>query len=190
MNTAGKNINGLMEEHLVKLCKKGDNKAQRILYDRYSGGMLRLCLRYVKNISDAEDILVTGFLKIFEKISRFEYRGPGSLSAWIKKIIINESLMFLRQNNNFRLIPENNLPDKESDISLDNQINAEEIYKLILKLPIGYRTVFNMFAIEGYSHKEIADKLNISENTSKSQLFKAREMLKQLIIKNNVLYES
>ncbi len=178
-----------MENQLIKLCKKQQGSAQKALYDRYADTMFRICFRYVKNEHDAEDILINGFMKVFQNIEKFEPRGKGSLEGWIKRIMINESLMHLRKNTNFNLVSEANCKEIDADISLESNIAAEEIYKLIRRLPLGYRTVFNLFAIEGYSHKEIAEQLNITESTSKTQLRKARITLQKLLVENEMHYE-
>jgi len=181
-----KNVN---DERLIQGCKKGSQSAQRDLYDRFSNKMLRICLRYVKNEFDAEDVIVKGFMKVFSHIGKFEYRGAGSLEGWIKRIMVNESLMFLRKKNNFNLVSSQEAAAVESEATADKKLAAEDIYALVMQLPTGYRTVFNLYAIEGYSHKEIGEMLEISENTSKSQLSKARSALKVLLSKNGIKNE-
>ncbi|UXX79285.1 sigma-70 family RNA polymerase sigma factor [Reichenbachiella carrageenanivorans] len=167
----------LEDSQLTDLCKAKDEWAQKALYDKYANKMMRTCLRYLNDEMEAEDAMIDGFMKVFTKIDSFDYRGKGSLEGWIKRIMVNESLMLLRK----RKMDQVEL-DKIYDLScdkatVDSQLMEETIVNLIQKLPKGYRTVFNMYVIEGYSHKEIGEKLNISENTSKSQLSKARASL-------------
>ncbi len=179
----------LVIEQLIQHCIAGDNRAQKALYERYADKMFRVCYRYVKNEHDAEDLLVNGFLKVFNHLQNIEFRGERSLEAWIKRIMINESLMFLRRNNNFRNVDTSLVVNVGENATVTNDLAAEEIYALILQLPIGYRTVFNLYVIEGFSHKEIAEKLDISENTSKSQLSKGRALLRKILEKNGIHYE-
>lgn len=177
------------ESKAISKCKLNDRRAQRFLFDAYSNGMLVICLRYVKNQTDAEDVMLGGFYKFFESIDRFVYSGAGSIGAWLKKIMINEALMFLRRQQQFSFVEEEyagTLPAE--DHSMDH-LSAAEIFALIRNLPPGYRTVFNLFVVEGYSHKEIAETLCISEGTSKSQLNKARSMLQKMLSKEYSSYE-
>ena len=169
----------MTDEALIKICRKGDRQGQTFLYQKFITSMGRLCLRYLKNEEDTKHVLTEGFLKVFSHFKKFEYRGKESLEVWIRKIMINESLMHLRKRKilfvdiyNFE-IPETNL--------YETNISAEEIYNLITSLPDGYRTVFNLYAIEGYSHKEIGAMLGISESSSRSQLTHARRKLQQLL---------
>ncbi|UZR92950.1 RNA polymerase sigma factor [Chondrinema litorale] len=179
----------MKDEQLIERCKRGDSQAQHVLYNRYADRLFRLCFRYVKNELDAEDVLVKGFMKVFSKIDLFEYRGKGSLEGWMKRVMINECLMLLRKQNNFNLVHDSEARLVETEARADSQLAAEDIFALVLQLPTGYRTVFNLYAIEGYSHKEIADQLGISENTSKSQLSKARAALRTLLAKNGIYDE-
>lgn len=165
------------EPDIVKRCLRGDRKAQRELYEAYAGIYLSLCLRYVKNSMVAEDVMIEGFMKIFEKLSQFE--GKGSLEGWMRKIMVTQSLLYLRDNKN--LLMEINLDGQENSPALgvtDEDINCQDLLQLIAELPVGFRTVFNLYVIEGYSHREIQDLLDISESTSKSQLSRARAALK------------
>lgn len=158
--------------------QQNDRKAQKLLYDRLSPKMFGVCRRYIKNEQDAEDVMINGFFKVFTKINQFG--GSGNFEGWIRRIMVNECLMFLRKYN-MNLSVELNEEMASSGIEADNSIREEDIMKLLDLLPIGYRTVFNLYAIEGFSHKEIAEKLEISVNTSKSQLIKARKRLQQLL---------
>jgi len=172
----------LKEELLTQLCQKNDAKAQEVLYNRYANMMMRICLRYLKEEQASEDVMIGGFVKIFNKISLFEYRGVGSLEGWMKRIMVNESLMALRKRKK-ELVGLESVYHKSVDANIISTFSREDIFRVVQNLPNGYRTVFNMYAIEGYSHKEIANKLNISENTSKSQLSKARASLKKTLAK-------
>ena len=144
--------------------------------------MFGICRRYVRNEQDAEDVMVTGFFKIFTKIG--QYSGQGSLEGWMKRIMVNESLMFLRKHN-MNLSIEVNETHVQTKLLPDSQLREQDIMSLLDYLPIGYRTVFNLYAIEGFKHQEIAEKLGISVNTSKSQLIKARKKLQSFINDEN-----
>jgi len=147
---------------------------------------MKLCQRYLKNHHDAEDAFIKAFDKVFKNLFKFEYRGKDSLGHWISRIMVNECLMILRQSRRMELIDENS---KVQVSHIDNlSSDTDYIYDLILELPLGYRTVFNLFAVEGYSHKEIAEKLGITEGTSKSQMSKARNLLQNQLNKLNVNY--
>jgi len=176
----------LIDEKLIDLCIQGDNNSQRSLYEHFSIQMFRICYRYVKNESDAEDIMIEGFYKVFRNISKFEHRGDKSLVAWMRKIMVNQSLMFLRKNKNLLLVPNEAAVHVSSDDHPDLQIESEEIYQMIGTMPVGYRTVFNLYVVEGYSHKEIAEKLGISLSTSKSQLSKAKRWMRKILNQNGL----
>ncbi len=172
----------MTDEELINFCRKGDRKSQSILYQRFIPSMGRLCLRYLKNEDDTKQVLTEGFLKVFAGIKKFEYRGKESLEVWIKKIMINESLMLLRKRKIFFVdINDYEIFDNNSH---DSNISADEIYRMIISLPDGYRTVFNLYAIEGYSHQEIGKMLGITESSSRSQLSHARKKLQQLVKAN------
>ncbi len=163
-------------------CKKGNNKAQRNLFDFYYNPMLNVCIRYVKEQMDAEDLLSQGFAKVFKHIIQFNYEHENGLHGWIKKIMINECLMFLRKKANFYLVPLSEADEVViDDVKLDH-IDANYIFQSIAELPVGYRTVLNLYIIEGYSHLEISNLLNIKEATSRSQLSKAKEALKHKLL--------
>ena len=175
------------EEILAAWCAKGDRKSQKYLYETYTNQMFRLLLRYTGNAHDADDVLVVAFTKVLKNIGDFNFRGKGSLGAWIKKIMVNEALMFLRSKKQTELLDENE--QIADDIDAGSKLDAEDVYNLVKDLPTGYRTVFNLFIIEGYSHKEIAEMTGTSESTSKSQLKKARKKLQEKIIKTKAGYE-
>lgn len=170
----------ISEEELIKGCRRGDAHAQRLLYECFSSKMYAVCCRYVANRADAEDVLVTAFTKIFERFS--QYRGEGSLEGWIRRVVVNEALTFLRRNRSMFLETDLEEAEREPDYQqLDDQLGAEDLLRMIGNLPPGYRMVFNLYAIEGYSHQEIAAQLGISENTSKSQLSRARTYLQKML---------
>lgn len=168
------------EDQLVRALKKEDPRAQKKVYDKYCNRMLGLCQRYVGDRMLAEDVLMEGFMKVFDKIDQF--KNEGSLEGWIRRIMVNESLGFLRQQ---KRKPESNPVDDAfqiADVSFaDNHLHAAELMELVARLPTGYRTVFNLYAIEGFNHIEIASMLGVTESTSKSQLHRARALLQQQV---------
>jgi RNA polymerase sigma factor (sigma-70 family) len=177
------------EEALIHGCVRKDPGAQKELYERFSAKMYGLSYRYVKNSMEAEDVLVTAFMKVFDKIHQFKH--DGSFEGWIRRIVVNESLTYLRRNRALYLEAELELADREPDYaSLSDHLEAEELLAMIQELPTGYGIVFNLYAIDGYSHKEIADQLGISENTSKSQLSRARTYLQKMLIERDWISKS
>ena len=143
--------------------------------------MFSVCRRYVMQLQEAEDILVCGFTKVFQKLDQF--KGQGSFEGWVRRIMVNEALTFIRRNKSMYLEVEIEKASREPDFQkLSDQLEVEDLEKMIDRLPMGYKTVFNLYAIEGFSHKEIAEKLGISENTSKSQLSRARVHLQRLLL--------
>lgn len=172
------------EEELLKGCLKRDRSAQKRLYETYSSKMYGLCYRYVKDSMEAEDILVTAFMKVFDKIEQF--KNEGSFEGWIRRIVVNEALTHLRRNRSMYLETELEQADREPDYNkLGDHLEAEDLMNMIQELPTGYRIVFNLYAIDGYSHKEIAEQLGISENTSKSQLSRARTYLQKMLVEHD-----
>ena len=169
------------EEKLIEACRKGNRKAQCELYEKYAPLMYSVCRRYVIELQEAEDVLVCGFTKVFRKIDQFT--GEGSFEGWIRRIMVNESLTYIRRNKSMFLEVEIEKAEREPDYQqLHNHLEVEDLHKMIDLLPTGYKTVFNLYAIEGFSHKEIAEKLGISENTSKSQLSRARAHLQKMLV--------
>ena len=164
------------EAQLITALKRGESRAHKIVYERFAGKMLAVCTRYCANRADAEEVMLDGFMRVFEKISQF--REEGSFEGWIRRIMVTESLMFLRRSKQGRqeiLLDEINAePDYEW---ADTMLNENDLLQLVNQLPDGYRTIFNLYAIEGYAHAEIAQLLSISEGTSKSQLSRARALL-------------
>jgi RNA polymerase sigma-70 factor (ECF subfamily) len=168
-------------EEIVKGCRKRHSKAQTELFNRFSGRYLGICRRYVGSVDEAEDIMINGFMKIFEKIHQF--KGEGSFEAWMTRIMVNESLTFIRRNKSMSVNVSIENVNKEPDYSAaESNLDSEQILALVDELPIGYRTVFNLYVMEGYSHKEIGALLNISEGASKSQLSRAKVQLKGKIL--------
>jgi RNA polymerase sigma factor (sigma-70 family) len=173
---------------LIKETKQGSSAAQRYLFDQLSAKMLMICRRYVKNEEDAEELMLDGFYKFFKKISSFNYQGDAALYGWLKRIMINECLMFLRKKNVFTIVTEAEVEDLALPEAALNNLSANEIFNLIVQLPVGYRTVFNLYVIEGMPHKEVAELLSISEGTSKSQLSKAKVLLQKMLLQNDMDY--
>jgi RNA polymerase sigma factor (sigma-70 family) len=173
---------------LIREAKNGSAAAQKCLFDLLGDKMMLVCRRYVKTYEDAEEILLDGFYKFFKTLSSFNYHGDGSVYAWLKKIMINECLMFLRSKHSFIIAMEQDAEEIPLiDDTLD-KLSTSEILNLIIELPVGYRTVFNLFVIEGMAHKEIAGLLNIAEGTSKSQLNKAKLLLQKNLMQNGNEY--
>jgi RNA polymerase sigma-70 factor (ECF subfamily) len=178
----------LEEPELVRRCQQGDRKAQEALVDRYGNQLFRVCFRYVKSREDAEDILIIGLNKALVALSEFKYTGANSLPAWIRRIVINESLMWLRRRTSFQIQENSDVSHEEPDLSQLTLMEADDIYQFITALPTGYRTVFNLSVIEGYSHEEIAAALGITTGTSRSQLHKAKEHLKEILSREGYQY--
>jgi len=173
---------------LIKEAKLGSTAAQKYLFDAFADKMLLVCRRYVKSREDAEELLLDGFYKFFKNLHAFTYQGEAALHAWLKRIMINECLMFLRKKNVFTIVTESAAEEIVlAEEALDN-LSAAEIFNLVITLPVGYRTVFNLFVIEGMGHKEIALLTGISEGTSKSQLSKARVLLQKKLSQKGIEY--
>ncbi|NAS29455.1 sigma-70 family RNA polymerase sigma factor [Flavobacteriaceae bacterium R38] len=171
------------ETDLIKKATKNNREAQHYLFVTYSPKMLSICRQYINDIHYAEDVMISGFSKVFTHLKSFKFEG--SFEGWIRKIMVRECISFLRTRKKMTFIEESPQNYKEIAIDAVASLEVDEIQQLIDELPEGYRTVFVMQAIEGYSHKEIAEFLQISEGTSKSQLFKARKMLKENFLKRN-----
>lgn len=177
-------------DSLLEGCKKGDRKAQENLYKTLSSRMMGLCMRYARDRVEAEDILQMGFVKVFHKVS--EFRGEGSFEGWIKRIMVNTAIETYRKNQrNLNVVDIDEVYDHAQTTFDMSGLELKDLLKLVQQLSTGYRLVFNLYVIEGFSHKEIADQLGISEGASKSQLSRARAILKEKIIKMEGLnYES
>ena len=167
---------------LISGCRENDPKSQQQLYEQYKSVLFAICRRYIENEQEAEDVFVEGFTKIFQKIRQFE--GNGSFEGWMKKIMVNEALQNLRERKKMKFSDFNIIQmDVQDDFDIESDIGAREILELMSELPHGYRTIFNLYVVEGYKHQEIADLLNISINTSKSQLIFAKKKMAELVKK-------
>jgi len=174
-------IHRLMLTELVEACRKEDRNAQRKLYENFHGKMLAICLRYARCREEAVEVLNSSFLKVFKNIHRFD-DSKGNVEAWIRTIVTNTAIDRYRKESKKPHTIDIDYAYKESNGSIAiEELTAEEILGLIQQLPTAYRTVFNLFAIEGYSHREIGQKLGISEGTSKSNLSKARKKLQKAL---------
>lgn len=169
------------EEQLIERVRRRESEAQRELYETYAGRLMAITLRYVGKNSVAEDVMHDAIIKIFNSIDKFKYRGEGSIRAWMERVTINTALGWLRSQKRDLLLDEGRIPDdlacdepSSSDVSA---IPQDKLLEMVSELPDGYRTVFNLFCIEGYSHREIAKELGINEKSSSSQLLRARRLL-------------
>ena len=168
------------EKELIELAIASNRSAQQKLYAQFSPKMLSVCRQYIKDVQLAEDIMITAFMKVFTNLSKFEFNG--SFEGWIRRIMVNESISFLRVQKKVKFI-EDETYFEESFNNIESQFSVDAIQSLIDNLPDGYKMVFNLYAIEGFKHQEIATMLGINEGTSKSQLSHARKMLQNQINK-------
>jgi RNA polymerase sigma factor (sigma-70 family) len=177
----------MTEESILQGCLQNDALAQRELYQRYSPKMLSVCYRFAHNREDAEDMLQEGFIKVFTQIQTF--RSQGAFEGWVRRIIVHTCINHLKKNKKFNdsvdIIHATGVQVREE--SIPSIVQAKQIVECIRLLPIGYRTVLNLYAIEGFSHKEIADMLDIEESTSRSQYTRARQMLEDILVKKKIL---
>lgn len=179
----------MTEEQLVKACISGNASAQKEFYDLFAKKMMGVCLRYTNNYEEAQDVLQDGFVKVFTKLSKFVNKG--SLEGWVRRIMVNTALDHYRKNKKFQKdveIDAISFKLEKQEFIIEN-INAKDLLKIIQTIPEGYRVVFNLFAIEGYSHKEIAEQLGVTESTSKSQYSRAKKMLRKILIEKNIVTE-
>ena len=173
----------MTDDDLIKGCVQEDESCQRELFRRYAGKMLGVCLRYARSTADAEDIVQDAFIKVFEKI--FQFKSEGSFEGWIRRIVVNTALKkytvirFDKEVIGYEITDRN---ESSIEASAYSHLNEKELLGMINNLPDGYRLVFNLYVIEGYQHEEIAQMLKIQPGTSRSQLVKARNMLKQQIL--------
>lgn len=165
--------------HIITGCRKGDSRSQKKLYDTYAPLFLSMAMRYTNSYEEAEDVMIHAFYKIFDKLDSF--KGEGSFEGWMKRIVVNESLMQIRKRNNLHLAVEINDVDSAETKNVVDDLQYQDLMQLLEQLPVGYRTVFNLYVIEGYKHREIAELLQISINTSKSQLILAKKRLRTMI---------
>ncbi len=179
----------MTEEQMLKGCLENIASTQEALYSRFSPRMLGVCYRFARNREDAEDMLQEGFIKVFSQIHQF--RGQGALEGWIRRIIVHTCINILKKNKKFTdsvdLFHANTLHNNENNIP--SIMQAKQVVDCIRLLPLGYRTVLNLYAIEGYSHREIASILDIEESTSRSQYTRAKAMLEDVLLKNKILLQ-
>ena len=177
----------MTEEQMLAGCLRNDAFAQETLYNRFGPKMLGVCYRFAKNREDAEDMLQDGFIKVFTQLH--QYRNEGALEGWIRRIIVHTCINILKKNKKFSdtvdIIHANSIHIKEDMVP--SIMQAKQVVECIRMLPLGYRTVLNLYAIEGYSHKEIAGMLEIEESTSRSQYTRAKAMLEDILIKKNIV---
>ena len=167
------------ETKLIQRAAKNNREAQHILYELYAPKMLSVCRYYIKDVQKAEEVMLNGFFKVFKYLKTF--KNEGSFEGWIRRIMVREAISFLRQQKHIEFALEDDYLEQDYSNNIKTNIEVAEIQQLIDSLPEGYKMVFVMYAVEGYKHHEIAELLNISEGTSKSQLFKARQMLQKKI---------
>ena len=168
--------------------QSGSRAAQQVLFDETASQMMALCGRYLKKREDAEEALLNGYFKAFTHIGRFEYQSDAAFYGWLKKLMVNECLMFLRRKHVFTIEAEGLAEQIAAPADAIERMQVADIRALVLQLPVGYRTVFNLFEIEGFTHAEIAATLGISEGTSKSQLSKARQLLQKMYHQQETCY--
>jgi len=180
----------MSEEAILQDCLNNDALAQKELYNRYSPKMLSVCYRFAHNREDAEDMLQEGFIKVFSQIHTF--RSQGALEGWIRRIIVHTCINTLKKNKKFAenvdLMYASSIQVREETIP--SIMQAKQLIECIRMLPIGYRTVLNLYAIEGYTHKEIGDMLDVEESTSRSQYTRAKQMLEDILVKRNIIYKA
>jgi RNA polymerase sigma factor (sigma-70 family) len=171
---------------LIAKARKGNRRAEHELFELFAPKMLSICRQYVKNNNLAEEVMLTGFLKVFTHLKSFQ--GNGSFEGWIRRIMVNESISQLRKDKKLLFSDDIEIENSMSQVAyVETELEVGEIQLLIDALPDGYKTVFVLYAVEGYKHGEIAELLQISESTSKTQLFKARRMLQAKVNKQNII---
>lgn len=171
-------------ENLVEKCKAGERKAQEMLYKQFASKMMGVCLRYATDRMEAEDMLQNGFIRMFQKIG--DYRGEGSFEGWVRRIMVHSAIEYYRKHHKMMqvvAVEEGEADSAVNPVAVAN-LDAKDLMRLIQNLSPGYRMVFNLYAIEGYSHREIAAIVGITEGASKSQLSRARSILKEMIAKS------
>lgn len=170
--------------HIIQQCKQQDSEAQKKLYEMFKDSLFAICVRYIKVQAEAEDVFIEGFYKILTKIEM--YKGEGSFEGWMRRIMVNECLMYIRKQTNLHLtvaIPDKDIADEVFED--DSDFDFDEIMRILNELPTGYRTVFNLYVFEGFIHREIAEMLGISINTSKSQLIMAKKKIVEALKKKD-----
>jgi RNA polymerase sigma-70 factor (ECF subfamily) len=178
------------EEDLIRNCQAGDHKAYHALYKQFSPVMYAISLRYARSKADADDILQEGFSKIFLSLKQYEHRG--SFEGWMKRIVVNCALAYYRKKSAVDYVDDyhDHIQSKVETYTAVEEIGRQDLLNMIQQLPPGCRTVFNLYAVEGYAHKEIAEQLGISEGTSKSQLSDARKRLRALVERSMIVAQS
>lgn len=170
----------MTEKELIQQCILEDRSSQEELFRRYAGKMLVVCMRYMRHHAEAEDVLQDAFVKVYANLGKYQHKG--SFEGWIRRIVVNTALKkHVKKSYKNELYGVEYVPEASQDPKVIGSLNAEYLLALVQELPIGYRTVFNLYAIEGYSHKEIAAQLDIGESTSRSQLAKARAILQKKV---------
>lgn len=177
----------MTERELIEKCKQKDPLAQQALYDKYCRRFKGVCLRYANYELEADDMLQDSFIKIFEKISTYNYSG--SFEGWMRRIVVNTALDHIKRNKKYASDIDFEQVDfyRRVHSLIVEKMEAKELLKIIATIPQGYRTVFNLYAIEGYSHKEIAEMLGITESTSKSQYSRAKQYIQEILKKKNII---
>ena len=168
------------ENEIIQLAVENNRQAQQMIYTKFAPKMLSVCRQYIKDVHHAEDLMITAFMKVFANLKNFEHKG--SFEGWIRRIMVNECISYIRSQKKVHFLEEE-FYKEDSFNNIESDFSVDDIQFLIDSLPDGYRIIFNLFAIEGYKHHEIAKLLTISEGTSKSQLSHARKMLQKLIMK-------
>ena len=169
-------------DSLLEGCKRGERKSQELLYRTLGSKMLGVCVRYAKDQYEAEDMLQLGFVKVFQKVA--EFRGEGSFEGWIRRIMVNTAIEVYRKNQRtLNVVDIDQVYDEPQSMFDMSGLETKDLLNMVKELPAGYRMVFNMYVIEGFSHKEIGEKLGITEGASKSQLSRARAILKEKVLK-------
>ncbi|MBX2877320.1 MAG: sigma-70 family RNA polymerase sigma factor [Saprospiraceae bacterium] len=172
----------MTERELIEGCMREDRKCQQEVFRRYASKMMGVCLRYARHQMEAEDLLQDAFIKVYNNISKFEHKG--SFEGWIRRIVVNTALKnYSKKSFTYEQIGVEEQPENSAPPEVYAHLHEEELLKLVAALPDGYRVVFNLYAIEGYSHKEISEMLGCQESTSRSQLVKARKLLQAQILK-------
>jgi len=174
------------DSQLIKQSLKKNRKAQKLLYDKYAPKMLGLCTYYIKDLQQSEAVMLSGFFKVFTKLSQFENKG--SFEGWIRKIMVWESISYLRKKDKLLFTDEIEIYEQPFENEIELNIAVEDLQNYINELPEGSKVVFNLYVIEGYKHFEIAKMLQITEGTSKTQLSRARKSLQKMITSNQIKY--
>ena len=181
----------MTEERLALMCRKADPQARKTLYERYGGMLMAICVRYTGDAESARDVLHDGFIRIFQSMDKFTYLGEGSLKAWLSRIVVNESLGYLRRQSQ-KMQQEvfmEEIPDREAEEEVVSDVPQKVLMQFIRELPDGYRSVFNLYVFEEKSHKEIGELLGITEHTSSSQFYRAKCLLIKKIKEYRKKYE-